>query len=754
LNAFKLPASDAGRVADILAASANASSIEVTDMAMSFQMASAVFASNGQSIEDLATATALLGNNGIKASDAGTSLKAMLIRLTAPVDAAKDVMDDLGIAVYNTDGSMRSFEDIVYSLQDATKGLSDEQRNQALTTIFGADAIRAANILIGEGAESWQAMETAVTEAGAAQLVADAKMKGLSGSLRYAAGTIQSTLINAFLPFTDMLSSLVRRVADLIGSFTDLPAGVQKAVIVFGLFLAAIGPILLALPLIGSLLAALLSPIGLIGIAVAALAAAWVGDFWGIQERTKQAITALEPAFKRIREWFELIKAGNWSGLADSVFMTIGEILRKASATIAAFNWSDWIENVLAWGKYIAGLVWTAFVTKLQSWADYISAIDWGGYITKLTDWSKATGAVVWSAFITKMRSWGDYITAIDWGALVVRFTDWASKITGIDLTGYVTKLADWAKFVSKLRWADFVNPLNWALALGTGINWETKVEKLVWAEILNPIVWASYIVPLAWGTVATAIKWSDWLTAFTWDTAVRAIVWATFVDKLKWSDYVVPLLWASPILVPLVWKDFVKTFRWNTFILSLIWDTYVVAIDWAQWLVVLKWNEFVTKFNEWMTYIKELKWSDFVEVFKWPTVEWPGWLGNFIEKFVWPTLTNIDWGQFIPHFSWPTIPEFPGWGAFFGGLGIPGFAVGTNYAPGGMAIVGERGPELINLPKGSKVHTANSPETQNALNGGGGNGATTIYNLVANYGYQSPGTLADDITLLQMMAA
>ena len=69
------------------------------------------------------------------------------------------------------------------------------------------------------------------------------------------------------------------------------------------------------------------------------------------------------------------------------------------------------------------------------------------------------------------------------------------------------------------------------------------------------------------------------------------------------------------------------------------------------------------------------------------------------------------------------------------------------------MAIVGERGPELVNLPRGSQVHSANSPETQNALSGKSGNGITNIYNLVANYGYQSPGNLADDITLLQMMA-
>src|SRR5690606_25712232 len=148
--------------------------------------------------------------------------KTMLMRLTAPTDTAAAAMQQLGIQVYNADGSMRSFQDIVGQLETATAGLTDAQRNQALTTIFGADAIRAANILIAEGSAEFARMKNEVNQTGAAQAVADARMQGLAGAIAYAKGTIESTLVSAFLPLTDSLGRLIRTGADLVARFGEL----------------------------------------------------------------------------------------------------------------------------------------------------------------------------------------------------------------------------------------------------------------------------------------------------------------------------------------------------------------------------------------------------------------------------------------------------------------------------------------------------------------------------------------------------
>ena len=304
VNTFGLEAGETTRVADILAAAANASSVEVTDMAQGMQMAGAVFAANKVPIEDLSTAIALLGNNGIKGSDAGTSLKTMLMRLTAPTKEATGVMRSLGIQVYNADGSMRAFEDIVGQLESSTSGLTDEQRNMALTTLFGADAIRAANVLIAEGSTAYAAMKNQVTEAGAAGLVADSKLKGLAGAIEYAKGSIESALINAFLPFTEATANLIRQGADLVTLFTELPEPVRNAALAFGAVLAAAGPVMVAISGIGAVLGFLLSPIGLIVVGVAALAAAWTANFGGIQEATAAAWGVIQPVLAQLVDGF------------------------------------------------------------------------------------------------------------------------------------------------------------------------------------------------------------------------------------------------------------------------------------------------------------------------------------------------------------------------------------------------------------------------------------------------------------------
>lgn len=117
---------------------------EIKNLVDALKMAGNVAAQNNISFEDTITALALLGNNALKGSDAGTSLKTMIMRLVAPTDAAKKQMDALGISIYDAQGAIRPFPDILSNLQQAFAGLDDATRNAAMANLFGADAIRAA----------------------------------------------------------------------------------------------------------------------------------------------------------------------------------------------------------------------------------------------------------------------------------------------------------------------------------------------------------------------------------------------------------------------------------------------------------------------------------------------------------------------------------------------------------------------------------------------------------------------------------
>lgn len=242
INAFNLEAKDSVFVSDLLAASANASSIEATDMADTYKMAAAVFSNfqgpvvgAKQSIIDLTTATGLLGNAGIKGSDAGTALKQSLLQLTAPSDKAKALMkalaEDIGVTgdiAYNAQGQMRSFPEILGLVSESTKSLSDEQRNYIISTIFGADATRAILVLMNEGPDAWAKMEDAVTRQGAAADLAAAQTTGYKGALEGAKSQVETLQLTIGQALTPVLADLLNNhISPGIAMLTDMASALS-----------------------------------------------------------------------------------------------------------------------------------------------------------------------------------------------------------------------------------------------------------------------------------------------------------------------------------------------------------------------------------------------------------------------------------------------------------------------------------------------------------------------------------------------
>jgi len=218
LSAFSLNGKEATTVADLFTATANKSTADMTDVALGFQMASAQFAGTGHTIDELTTSLGLMANAGVVGSDAGTSLKTMINRLTAPTQKASDLMKELGIQVYDSSGNMKSMPEIITELNSAMDGMSQKQRNAALYTIFGSDAIRAARIQMRAGTDGWNKFHDAITKGGEAQQFAEARTKGFNGALQAfgsAAETLAIQLGTALLPAAE---SLVRAMSRFIAS--------------------------------------------------------------------------------------------------------------------------------------------------------------------------------------------------------------------------------------------------------------------------------------------------------------------------------------------------------------------------------------------------------------------------------------------------------------------------------------------------------------------------------------------------------
>lgn len=432
LNAFRDDAISVQDAADILAGAANASATSVQELKFGLSQVSAVASAVGLSFEDTATALAVFAQNGLKGSDAGTSLKTMLMRLQPDTKEAKAAFEDLGLFVYETEKAFnwlaekgitpastslsdirkaigdyieqsgiakrgtsafsKAFEEIEESigyvrsafvdangqfvdmatmadiLRNSMVNLTDAQRLQYLQTIFGADAVRAANILYKEGAAGINSMAEAMSKISAADVAAQ-KMDTFKGALEELSGSLETAQISigsALIPALRMLTGIIQTVVD---GFNSLPPGVQSAVAVIGALVAALaligGPMLLLIGFLPQIAAgfAMIAPVistvgtaiaglaGPIGIAIAAITAIAAAAFLVIKnwEPIKEFFVGLwDTVSSATSAAWESIKSGlssAWESIksaASSTFEAIATFLTNVWNGIVSFLTGVW----------------------------------------------------------------------------------------------------------------------------------------------------------------------------------------------------------------------------------------------------------------------------------------------------------------------------------------------------------------------------------------------------------------------------
>lgn len=228
MNAFHMD--DATHAADVLVGAANASATGVAELKYSLSAVSSVAAGVGMSFDDTNTALAVFANNGLKGSDAGTSLKTMLMNLSPQTKQATVEMQKLGLLTeegtskfFDQEGHLRSLADIAGLLQNHLSGLTDEEKMNALTTMFGSDAIRGGMIMLREGAKGVKDMNAAMKDITAHE-AAKVAMDNLRGSLLRLKSAWENLTINlldhgvgdGIMGFTDEVGKLTSHFSGLL----------------------------------------------------------------------------------------------------------------------------------------------------------------------------------------------------------------------------------------------------------------------------------------------------------------------------------------------------------------------------------------------------------------------------------------------------------------------------------------------------------------------------------------------------------
>lgn len=157
--------------------------------------------------EELNTVLGLLADNGIKGSEAGTHLRNMLLKLSAPTEEGADMIKDLGLSIFDAQGKMRSFEDIFSDLNTAMADFTEQQKIEVFSELFNTRDVAAATALLNTTSERWDEVSTKIENAGdAAGEMAKTQLDNLAGDMTL----FQSALEGAQITLSDELSPSLR----------------------------------------------------------------------------------------------------------------------------------------------------------------------------------------------------------------------------------------------------------------------------------------------------------------------------------------------------------------------------------------------------------------------------------------------------------------------------------------------------------------------------------------------------------------
>lgn len=217
LTAFGLSAKDSTHFADVLAQASSNANTNVGLMGETFKYVAPVAGALGFSAEDCATAIGLMANSGIKASQAGTSLRSIITRMAKPTKDVQGAMDALGVSLTNSDGSMKSLNEIMVDLRKGFAGLTADQKAQMAATLGGQEAMSGLLAIVNASDEDFASLTDSIANCdGAAQKMADTMNDNLSGQITILKSGLEGLAISLYEEMATPLKNVVKVAQEMV----------------------------------------------------------------------------------------------------------------------------------------------------------------------------------------------------------------------------------------------------------------------------------------------------------------------------------------------------------------------------------------------------------------------------------------------------------------------------------------------------------------------------------------------------------
>lgn len=234
LSAFNMEASETARMVDVLAyAQANANTT-VEGLGMAFKNCAANANAAGMDVETTSAAIAMMANQGLKGSEAGTALNAVLRDMTAKMEDGAIAIGDQSIAVMDAEGNYRDFTDILRDVQAATDGMGEAEKAAALQSTFTADSIKGLNLMLNAGADEMSGFrEELYGCAGTAEETAKTMTDNLGGDIAAMGSALEELSLKIYDYLQEPLRSAVQFITGTVvpgieGFMAWLTTGTQQ----------------------------------------------------------------------------------------------------------------------------------------------------------------------------------------------------------------------------------------------------------------------------------------------------------------------------------------------------------------------------------------------------------------------------------------------------------------------------------------------------------------------------------------------
>ena len=524
LSAFGMEAEQSGYFADMLAYAQNNANTTAAALGEAFKNCAANMNAAGQDAETTTSLLAMLANQGLKGSEAGTALSAVMRDMTAKMKDGKIAIGDTQVAVMDANGNYRDMTDILADVEKATQGMGDAERASALQSTFTADSIKGLNMILNAGVGEAADFEKALRDSGGTAKETAAIMNdNLNGDLTALNSKLEGVQISLYEKFepalragVDALSGLLDAVQFVVDHSTEFIAAVAAMGAGIAAYLAYTTAMTImtqgwqALTIVTKTQAAAqaalnavmaLNPIGILIAAIVALVAAFVvlwnkseafRNFWlGLWDKIKNAV---KPVIESITKWF----SEAW------------ETIKKAWNDAGVF-FSDLWNNI----KSVTSNIWKGIKTAISTVINNIKSV-----ITTVFNAIKKVITTIWNGIKTA--------TSTVWNVIKTVVNTYINGIKTIVTTVFnavkkvVTTVWNGIKTVTSTVWNAIKNVVNTVIS-----SIKSKVSS-VFNGIKSTVsgVWNSIksTTSRVWNSIKTAITSPIEAAKNTVSKAIKAI--------------------------------------------------------------------------------------------------------------------------------------------------------------------------------------------------------------------------------------